>query len=408
MTLIIISDFMQDEIYLNEEVKYYDEKDKIFFFTVKGHEYSNTHINIPSYFKIGKLGIHYNSIIHRIICLIRSIFRKDMISELKYMVETKKLTFNSLKRLFLFSSKSELVLSNIKKVFDKNQMLKTENLIFYTYRVGFSSLACCRLKDIFPNAKVVSRCHAQDIFEFRNKENYLPYRGYLYNRIDEIHCISEDGMRYLENYDELNNKIFLHRLGTKEIKLNNKINNRNFVILTCSRIARIKRIHVIARALSNIKDGYIKWVHYGDGDEKYLEEIKDIIKNCGSNISVEFRGFCDNDMYLKVIANEEFSVFVNVSESEGLPVSIMEAESVGMPVIATNVGGTSEAVVNGENGILLDADLSEEQLIEAILKFKFMDFKMYNTYKHNSREIWENKFRNSVNYKVFINHLKEI
>ena len=130
MTLTIISDFMQDEIYLNEEVKYYDEKDKIFFFTVKGHEYSNTHINIPSYFKIGKLGIHYHSCIHRIICLIRSIFRIDMISELKYMVETKKLTFNSLKRLFLFSSKSELVLSNIKKVFDKNQMLKTENLIF--------------------------------------------------------------------------------------------------------------------------------------------------------------------------------------------------------------------------------------------------------------------------------------
>ncbi len=141
---------------------------------------------------------------------------------------------------------------------------------------------------------------------------------------------------------------------------------------------------------------------------KSTEEIKDIIKNCGSNISVEFRGFCDNDMYLKVIANEEFSVFVNVSESEGLPVSIMEAESVGMPVIATNVGGTSEAVVNGENGILLDCDLSEEQLIEAILKIKFMDFKMYNTYKHNSRKIWENKFRNSVNYKDFINHLKEI
>ena len=116
----------------------------------------------------------------------------------------------------------------------------------------------------------------------------------------------------------------------------------------------------------------------------------------------------DNDKYLNIIENEEFSVFINVSESEGLPVSIMEAESVGMPVIATNVGGTSEAVINGENGILLDANLTEEQLIEAILKIKFMDSNLYNTYKYNSRKIWEKKFRNSVNYKDFINHLKEI
>ena len=46
---------------------------------------------------------------------------------------------------------------------------------------------------------------------------------------------------------------------------------------------------------------------------------------------------------------------INVSNNEGIPVSIMEAHSFSIPVVATNVGGTSE-IVNEENGILLPAD----------------------------------------------------
>ena len=45
-------------------------------------------------------------------------------------------------------------------------------------------------------------------------------------------------------------------------------------------------------------------------------------------------------------------MFVNVSESEGIPVSIMEALAAGVPVLATDVGGTSE-LVGENNGILL-------------------------------------------------------
>ncbi|MFR4320263.1 MAG: glycosyltransferase [Blautia massiliensis (ex Durand et al. 2017)] len=44
---------------------------------------------------------------------------------------------------------------------------------------------------------------------------------------------------------------------------------------------------------------------------------------------------------------------MNVSSSEGIPVSIMEATSFGIPGIATDAGGTKEIIRDKENGVLL-------------------------------------------------------
>lgn len=409
MVLVLVSDFMQDEIYLKEEIKYYRNIDKTIIFTVRGHIYSNSHLQLPDYIQVGELDIFYKSNFDRIKYFLKGLFNKEFFQEAIYLIKKKKFSTDSLKRLCLFVAKGALVNSIISKKLEDFKIDKKEKIIFYTYRVGFSSLACCKLKKTYVNSKVVTRAHAQDIFEFRNKEHYLPYRTYLYKNINEIYCISNDGMNHLKNSSkELENKLFLHRLGTKNINTNKNVNNKKFVILTCSRIVKIKRLHLLAKTLENIKDADITWIHYGDGDEDYLEIINKYIKNCGSNINIEFRGFCDNDEYLEKISVEPYSVFVNISESEGLPVSIMEAESVGLPIIATNVGGTSEAVIDGYNGILLNKDFSISDLQNSILKLKSMNKEEFSKFRMNSRKIWESRFKLSDNYSDFINHIKEL
>ena len=52
-------------------------------------------------------------------------------------------------------------------------------------------------------------------------------------------------------------------------------------------------------------------------------------------------------------------VVMLTSDNEGMPVSLIEAALVGTPAIATNVGSTSEVVVDGVTGIVTSTDVGE-------------------------------------------------
>jgi glycosyltransferase involved in cell wall biosynthesis len=59
-------------------------------------------------------------------------------------------------------------------------------------------------------------------------------------------------------------------------------------------------------------------------------------------------------------------VFVLSSRQEGFPITILEAMAAGKPVIATDVGGCAEAVVDGEAGLIVPPE-TLATLADAIL-----------------------------------------
>jgi glycosyltransferase involved in cell wall biosynthesis len=91
----------------------------------------------------------------------------------------------------------------------------------------------------------------------------------------------------------------------------------------------------------------IRAVLAGDGPE--LATVRDRVDALGLAGTVLFPGAFTEPWDLLRAAD----VLVLASEIEGLPLVVLEAMSQGVPVVATDVGATPEAVIDGETGFLI-------------------------------------------------------
>lgn len=84
----------------------------------------------------------------------------------------------------------------------------------------------------------------------------------------------------------------------------------------------------------------------------YGVEIEALVRACGLSERVTFAGFRDDIPALLA----RVSVSVNPSLDEALSNSLLESMAAGVPVVATRVGGTPEALTDGEHGLLVPPD----------------------------------------------------
>jgi glycosyltransferase involved in cell wall biosynthesis len=99
-----------------------------------------------------------------------------------------------------------------------------------------------------------------------------------------------------------------------------------------------------------------------------MDEISTLANNklnSKYNISFQLMGNVKNEEIQKYYSLNQVDLFINVSEYEGIPISIMEAMAYGIPCLATNVGGVRE-IVNDDNGFLLNKDTNYNQIISSI------------------------------------------
>ena len=154
-------------------------------------------------------------------------------------------------------------------------------------------------------------------------------------------------------------------------------------MVSCSGVIKLKRIHLIAKILM-CSENQIKWVHFGDGP--LLREVKEICKNLPDNVTVELSGNVTNSEIKKYYATNFVDWFINVSQFEGIPVSMMEAISYGIPIIATDVGGVNE-IVNEATGILIPKDFEPSEVARMIEKESFD-----STKRNDVQTFWEEHY----------------
>jgi glycosyltransferase involved in cell wall biosynthesis len=83
-------------------------------------------------------------------------------------------------------------------------------------------------------------------------------------------------------------------------------------------------------------------------------------------------------------------IFVLSSRSEGFPRSVLEAMRAGLPVVATNVGGVPEAVVNGVNGLLVPP--GDPGALAASLERLLDDGELRKRMGAEARRTYQNRF----------------
>ena len=253
----------------------------------------------------------------------------------------------------------------------------------------------------------ISRAHRFDLYEEISRLGYIPYRKLQLKNLDYLYLISEDGLDYMiEKYPQYKEKYKLSYLGVEndsEPNFNYSVKDE-YTVVSCSRVVEVKRIDLISKALSQITDKKINWIHFGYGP--LFDEVKKHAEaNLPENVTYNFRGMVPNSEVLEFYKNNFVDCLINVSSSEGLPVSIMEAVSFGIPIVATDVGGTSE-IINPQTGVLLSENPEITEIKDGIVE-------VLNGYSKNPskrasvRDYWLNHFDAKVNYETFVSEIVE-
>jgi glycosyltransferase involved in cell wall biosynthesis len=290
----------------------------------------------------------------------------------------------------------------------------SDEIIVYSYWFYINAKAAIllakELEKSDSKVTVITRAHRFDIYEEISRFHFIPERLEMIKELDGIYGCSDNGVKYLmHKYNNYESKIITSRLGTMDYGLGHyKYNADVFHIVSCSRLVSIKRIDKIIDALKivGITKQKIVWTHLGGG--KIKDHLEERCKDEIPFIKVEFLGTLENKEIYKYYQTNQVDLFINVSESEGLPVSIMEAISFGIPVLATNVGGTNEIVYDGMNGFLLEKDfklIELSNIIKSVMNLPMVD---YLYMRSNSRSIWENNYKAENNYSDFLNDIVTI
>lgn len=293
----------------------------------------------------------------------------------------------------LYYTAKHLVLKHLKEDHD-----------IYTLATWFSSEAVTigRLSRRFDIRKTVSFAHSFEIDPDKNRFVNRSFNAFKHYNIDEVHYISHKmkEIYYKTSHDlkieeRFDNKAFYTYLGS--VKYFNQLCSPSsdgiFRIISCSGVTPVKRLHLIIETLKNWDENTaVEWTHIGGGSLfQDIKEKSEKLMKINPKVSVKLLGWKNNKDVQKYYSENPVDLFINVSEAEGLPVSIMEAMSYGIPCIATNVGGTSE-IVNEQTGSLLAKGCTNADILRKIKDYSELSLSEKAKYRDAAFEIWKSDF----------------
>lgn len=171
-------------------------------------------------------------------------------------------------------------------------------------------------------------------------------------------------------------------------------------IIMVARFAPPKKQLWLLKVLTQIE--HIEWKVAFAGDGPLLQDAQNYVESVGLGDRVSFLG---NRQDIPELLHRSH-LFALLSDWEGLPLSILEAMRCGLPIIASDVGGVKEAVIQSGNGYLIPkSDYKELQnrLIE-LLTNPSLRLKM----GERSRQFYEENFTFEKMYKETLTYYERV
>lgn len=328
-------------------------------------------------------------------------YPRYLIPPIKYLI--------SLRSFFMYLSIKPLI----------KELIKTDRqkCILHTHTLLPDGLVGVLIKRKFGIPHICT-IHGSDIniTPFENKLTFILAK-YALRRCDRIITVSKklkEKVLSIENkcsnittiYNGADPKEFRHiHKDTARRMLG--ITKQNKIILYIGNLIAIKGINNLIKAFAKLLKNYDKKESMtlflvGDGDER--DNLTNLAKTLHIENAVSFLGVKPhNEIPLWLNAAD---IFVLPSLSEGFPLVIPEAMMCGVPIVATDVGGISEAIINKNTGLLIkpnDVDAISEAISLYLKDEQFTQDIVRNAKSFSEEFTWERNAKNTfLAYKTLL------
>lgn len=178
-------------------------------------------------------------------------------------------------------------------------------------------------------------------------------RGRVRRRAARVVAVSEALREYVMKTDRVPSDRIVtipNGIDTKKFRPGDKKEEDIFTIVAVGRLVPEKAYDVLLRAVVTLRGFNWQLQICGDGPER--AHLKKLGKELRVSRQIKFLGAINNIPGVLRTAD----AFVHPSRTEGHGRAILEGMATGLPVIATSVGGTPEAIADGETGLLVSPD----------------------------------------------------
>ena len=180
-----------------------------------------------------------------------------------------------------------------------------------------------------------------------------------------------------------------------------------FTFLFVGRIVGDKGINELCSAFCRLHSQYPDTRLWLVGDfEDNLDPVSDKTKELINNRSncIETHSWMNGDELLACYAGAD--CYVHPSYREGFPNTVLEAGAMGLPSIVTDINGSREIIIEGQNGTIVPPK-SEQALYDAMCRM-INDVTWRETMASNARKMIADRFEQSYVRKCLYDFYDEI